>query len=43
MKAIQIHRTGGPEVLHCVDLPDPQPGPGDAIVRAEVIGVASPT
>ncbi len=42
MKAIQIHRTGGPEVLHCVDLPDPQPGPGDAIVRAEVIGVGKP-
>lgn len=42
MKAIQIHQTGEPEVLRHVDLPDPQPGPGDAIVRAEVIGVGKP-
>lgn len=42
MKAIQIHHTGGPEVLRHVDLPDPQPGPGEAVVRAEVIGVGKP-
>ena len=42
MKAIQIRSTGGPEVLEYVDLPDPQPGPADAIVRAEVIGVGKP-
>lgn len=42
MKAIQIQSTGGPEVLQYVDLPDPVPGPADAVVRAEVIGVGKP-
>lgn len=42
MKAIQIQQTGAPEVLCLVELADPQPGPGDAIVRAEVIGVGKP-
>jgi NADPH:quinone reductase len=39
MKAIQISRTGGPEVLELVDLPTPKPGPGEVLVRAEAIGV----
>jgi NADPH:quinone reductase len=39
MIAIQIKRTGGPEVLECVDLPMPKPGPGEVLVRAESIGV----
>jgi len=39
MKAIQISRTGGPEVLDYVDLPTPKPGPGDVLVRADAIGV----
>jgi NADPH2:quinone reductase len=39
MKAIQISRTGGPEVLEYVDLPTPKPGPGEVLVRAETIGV----
>jgi NADPH:quinone reductase len=39
MKAIQISRTGGPEVLEYVDLPTPKPGPGEVLVRAEAIGV----
>ena len=39
MKAIQISRTGGPEVLERVDLPTPKPGPGEVLVRAEAIGV----
>jgi len=38
MKAIQISRTGGPEVLEYVDLPTPKPGPGEVLVRAEAIG-----
>jgi NADPH:quinone reductase len=42
MKAVQLHRTGGPEVLELVDLPDPQPGPGQARVRAMAIGVGRP-
>ncbi len=39
MKAIQISRTGGPEVLEYIDLPTPKPGPGEVLVRAEAIGV----
>jgi NADPH2:quinone reductase len=39
MKAIQISRNGGPEVLEFVDLPTPKPGPGEVLVRAEAIGV----
>ncbi|HEX6406648.1 MAG TPA: quinone oxidoreductase [Gemmatimonadales bacterium] len=39
MKAIQIHETGGPEVLRLEEVPDPQPGPGEAVVRLEAIGL----
>src|SRR5579863_3494823 len=39
MKAIQIHETGGPEVLKLVDLPIPQPGPGQVLIRIEATGV----
>jgi NADPH:quinone reductase len=39
MKAIQIIETGGPEVLRPVDLPIPQPGPGQVLMRVEAIGV----
>ena len=39
MKAIRIHETGGPEVLRLEEVPDPQPGPGDAVVRLEAIGL----
>ena len=39
MKAIQIHETGGPEVLQPADLPIPQPGPGQVLIRVEAVGV----
>jgi len=39
VKAIQIHETGGPEVLRLEEVPDPQPGPGEAVVRLEAIGL----
>lgn len=39
MKAIQISETGGPEVMRYVDLPDPTPGPGQAVVDARALGV----
>ena len=39
MKAIQIQETGGPEVLELVDLPIPQPGPGQVLMRVEATGV----
>jgi len=35
MKAVQYARYGGPEVLDFVALPDPEPGPGEVLVRVE--------
>jgi NADPH2:quinone reductase len=39
MKAIRIDAPGGPEVLVPVEIPTPAPGPGEALIRAEAIGV----
>jgi NADPH2:quinone reductase len=39
MLAIQAVRTGGPEVLEVVDLPRPEPGPGQIRVRHEAVGL----
>jgi NADPH2:quinone reductase len=39
MKAIQIGETGGPEVLKLAELPIPQPGPGQVLIRVEATGV----
>jgi NADPH:quinone reductase len=40
MKAIQVERTGGPEVLQLEDIaPIEEPGPGQAVVRVVAAGV----
>jgi NADPH2:quinone reductase len=39
MKAIRVHEFGGPEVLRFEDVPDPEPGPGQVVLRVEAIGV----
>jgi NADPH2:quinone reductase len=39
MRAIEVRKTGGPEVLTPVDKPEPEPGPGQVLIRAEAIGV----
>jgi len=39
MKAIQFQETGGPEVLQPVELPIPEPGPGQVLIRVEAVGV----
>lgn len=39
MRAIRVAATGGPEVLRIADVPDPEPGPGEALVRVERAGV----
>jgi NADPH2:quinone reductase len=39
MKAIQIQQTGGPEVLQEAELPIPEPGPGQVLIRVEATGV----
>src|ERR1700704_3669103 len=39
MKAIQISEQGGPEVLQLVELPDPQPGPGEVLIKVDAAAV----
>ena len=39
MKAVQITKFGGPEVLKYQDLPDPKPGKGEALVEVQAVGV----
>jgi NADPH:quinone reductase len=38
-KAVRIHAPGGPEALKYEDVPTPEPGPGEALVKQEGIGV----
>lgn len=33
MRAVRMHRHGGPEVLRVEEVPEPRPGPGDLLVR----------
>jgi NADPH2:quinone reductase len=39
MKAIQLKKTGGPEVMELVDLPIPEPEPNEAVVKIHAAGV----
>src|SRR5438270_4261838 len=39
MKAIQVQKTGGPEVLTLMDLPIPKPKANEAVVKIAAIGV----
>ncbi|WP_420753323.1 quinone oxidoreductase family protein [Rhodococcus sp. O3] len=39
MRAIEVTRFGGPDVLVPAELPDPVPGPGELLVRTDAIGV----
>ena len=39
MKAISVEEFGGPEVMKLVELPRPQPGPGQVLVRIHAAGV----
>src|SRR4051794_41446338 len=39
MRAVQITRFGGPEVLDVVDLPDPIPGEGQRLYEVSSAGV----
>ena len=39
MRAISYRRPGAPDVLELVDLPEPQPGPGEVRVRMAFSGV----
>ena len=39
MYAVEVARTGGPEVLHYAERPMPSPAPGEVLIKAEAIGV----
>jgi NADPH2:quinone reductase len=39
VKAIRVHEFGGPEVLRLGEVPTPEPGPGQVLVRMHAIGV----
>src|ERR1700741_4349844 len=39
MKAIRVSEYGGPNVLKLEDIPTPQPGPGQVLVRNHAVGV----
>jgi NADPH:quinone reductase-like Zn-dependent oxidoreductase len=39
MRAVQITRFGGPEVLELVDVPEPEAGPGRQLYDASTAGV----
>ena len=39
MKAVQVLEAGGPEVLKYMDVDDPTPGPGEALVELKAAGV----
>lgn len=39
MRAVVVHEHGGPDVLRVEQVPVPQPGPGQALVRLEATGV----
>ena len=39
MKAIRVRHPGGPEVLRLEEVPTPEPGPGQLLIRVEAAGV----
>ena len=42
MKAVLVHRPGGPEALQYQDVPQPVLGETDVLIRAETFGVGQP-
>jgi NADPH:quinone reductase-like Zn-dependent oxidoreductase len=39
MRAVVIHETGGPKVMRIEEVPDPEPGEEEVLVRVEAAGV----
>jgi NADPH:quinone reductase-like Zn-dependent oxidoreductase len=39
MKAVRIHRFGSPEVISLDDVPKPEPGRGEVVVRVKAAGI----
>lgn len=39
MKAIRVHKTGEPDVMQLEEVPAPEPGPGEVLVKIHAVGV----
>ena len=39
MRALLSHEPGGPETLRLDEVPDPQPGPGELLVRVRASAI----
>lgn len=39
MRAVQVEEFGGPEVLRAATMPDPEPGPGEAVIAVSAADV----
>lgn len=39
MRAIEAQEAGGPDVLQLVEVPEPEPGPGQVLVRPAAVGL----
>src|SRR5579859_2730867 len=39
IQAIRIHSPGGPEVMKWEEVPTPEPGPGEALIRHHAVGL----
>jgi NADPH:quinone reductase len=42
MKLIQFQKPGPPGVMQCLDVPMPEPKPGEVLIKAHAIGVGMP-
>ena len=42
MKLIQVQKPGPPGVMQLLDVPVPEPKPGEVLIRAQAIGVGMP-
>ncbi len=42
MRAVRLHKTGGPEVLRVDEVPTPEPGSGEVLIKAHSIGTGIP-
>ncbi|WNV87893.1 NADP-dependent oxidoreductase [Umezawaea sp. Da 62-37] len=42
MKAIRLHEFGGPEVLRYEEVPVPEAGPGEVLIRVHAVGLNPP-
>jgi NADPH:quinone reductase-like Zn-dependent oxidoreductase len=39
VRAVRFHEYGGPEVLKLEDIPEPEPGPDEVVVRVRAVGL----